>query len=75
MKQAVKSYEFSLKNEATMGVVYQLFFLMFGFIFSKGSIGGEFSPFGTSLVAGVPKKYILTSAIGALIGYLFPIGS
>lgn len=48
---------------------------MFGFIFSKGSIASEFSPFGTSIVAGVPKKYILTSSLGAIIGYLFPIGS
>ena len=75
MKQAVKSYEFSLKSESTLNVIYQFFFLMFGFIFSKGSIGGEFSPFGTSIVAGAPKKYILTSAIGAIIGYLFPIGN
>ena len=74
MKQAVKNYEFSFKKEASISVLYQFFFLLFGFIFSKGSISGEFSPFGSSIVAGVPKKYILTSAIGAIIGYLFPMG-
>ena len=75
MKQAVKTYGLSLKNEITVNFVYQILFLCFGFIASKGSVAGEFSPFGTSLVAGVPKKYIAISAIGATIGYIFPIGN
>lgn len=74
MKQAVKDYSFSIKNEVTISFLHQILFVFLGFISARGSIAGAFSPFGTSVVAGAPKKYIISSALGAIIGYLFPIG-
>ncbi len=74
LKQAVKTYGLSLKNELTLNLVYQILYLSFGFISSRGSIAGEFSPFGTAAVSGVPKKYIISCTLGAIIGYIFPIG-
>ena len=72
MKQAVKAYVSPLKNEMYLSFIKQIIFVLLGFISSRGSIIGEFSPFGTSLVAGVTKPYILSSAIGSIIGYIFP---
>ena len=75
LKQADSVYNFAQKNEITLEYIYHILFIFLGFISSKGSIVGEFSPFGTSLIAGVTKKYILSTAIGSIIGYLFPVGS
>ena len=42
------------------------------FVASKGVVLDSFSPFGISLIAGVPAVYTSSAAIGGFIGYFIP---
>lgn len=39
---------------------------------ARTSLWGGMAPLGAALTAGVPKRYLLSSAVGALAGYLLP---
>ncbi len=50
--------------------VHSVYFVL-GFMVSKGAVFGNIAPFGVSLVAAVPMKYIGAAVGGASFGHIF----
>lgn len=46
-----------------------------GALFSFAGFNGEFSPFGVSFAASVPKELTVTAALGATVGWFFSLDS
>lgn len=43
-----------------------------GFFMARTSLWGGMAPLGAALTAGVPMRYLISSAVGSLSGYLLP---
>lgn len=57
------------------GVAKHIGFAVLGFFMARTSLIGGIAPLGAALAAGVPLKYLLGSAIGAVAGYFLPLKS
>lgn len=75
MKEAIKkrtSLERLNRAAIIREALSQIFFVLLGFIFSKGAIFGRFMPFGLSFVAAVPTPYLAMTTLGCFFGYFVP---
>lgn len=70
-------YKDKSENKIIKEILLQIIYFVLGIIVSQGTILGNFSPFGISLVSAVLYKYMLMSAFGTIFGYvvLGPIDS
>ncbi|MDQ5983345.1 MAG: Stage II sporulation protein E [Eubacteriales bacterium SKADARSKE-1] len=53
-------------------VILNVLYFILGIFVSKGTIMGEYAPFGVALVASVPYENIWVSLLGTIIGYIIP---
>ncbi len=61
-----------LRSKTYSKLITQLACTIFGFLSSRATVFGGYSPFGIALTAAVPYKNMVSTSIGALIGCLFP---
>ena len=62
--------ELSVKDVLRLAATQAVCFLL-GLLVSKGAVLGNLAPFGAAFVAAVPFSYIPSSAVGAILGYVF----
>ena len=61
-------------GDGVKGILIHLASFAFAFLAANGSIFGRYAPFGISFVAAVPFPNVITSFIGAFLGYIaFPV--
>ncbi|MCH5202550.1 MAG: SpoIIE family protein phosphatase [Oscillospiraceae bacterium] len=79
---AVKRLLFARLNEIResstgKSFLIQIIYFICGTVISGGAVFGELSPFGAAFIAAVPYRYLLTSVMGSIFGYivLSPTGS
>lgn len=46
--------------------------VLVGFAMSRTTLWGGIAPLGSAVAAGLPMRYMLSGALGALLGYIFP---
>ncbi len=63
----------SAKNYSLKLLFIKAMYFISGIIISRGTIFGSYYPFGISLSAAVPWKAAIPTAMGAALGYLFPL--
>lgn len=76
MKERVQSTEsavFERFQQYARGALVQLLWAAGGFLGARTAVFGEYAPFGLAVIGGVPARYTLTAAIGALVGYFIPV--
>ncbi len=58
-------------------IVIQIIYFVCGTVISRGAVFGELSPFGAAFAAAVPYRYLMTSVMGSIFGYILlnPTGS
>ncbi len=62
-------------GEGTKGLFKQIITFCCGFICAAASLYGSYAPFGISITAAVPMRYVLSAFTGAIAGYVvFPTG-
>lgn len=62
-------------GEGTKSLLRQIATFCCGFICASASLLGSYAPFGISITAAVPMKYVLAAFTGAIAGYVvFPAG-
>lgn len=74
--EAVKIKErifYFAKNYSLRFIFVRFMCFIAGIIISRGNILGAYYPFGMSLSAAVPGKFIAPAVIGTVAGYLFPL--
>lgn len=54
-------------------IVRQTGSVLFGFLMSRTALFGAWAPFGVAAAAGMPTELATAAAIGAGIGYFFPV--
>lgn len=59
-------------KESTAGknTVIQIVYFLCGGVISAGAVFGELAPFGAAFTAAVPYRYIISSVLGSIIGYI-----
>lgn len=60
------------KIQGLQHLAHHIGYLLAGLLMSRGTIFGEFSPFGVAMAACAPKAYSLSALVGAAAGYLIP---
>lgn len=60
---------------AVFGILYHLLSAGVGLVLSMAPVLGTMYPFGISFAAGHKRKYIISAAVGAGLGYLFHLSS
>lgn len=50
-------------------------YFLLGFLYSLAGFGGGFSPFGVAFACSTPKSCLLTSTVGAVLGYFVSLDS
>ncbi len=60
------------ESDIKVGVAFNSFIAVIGFILSRANVLGKFLPFGISFVAAVPNLFTPAAALGAFLGYFFP---
>lgn len=78
MKELVKEREMHFPVDFDIAgrlktAVGHLLAVIFGFLCAGATLLGSMSPLGTALVAGLPLKYVPSTSLGALAGYIFPL--
>lgn len=65
------------KSKGFRAVIIQLVYFVAGFIVSGGAVFGSYAPFGSSIVAAVPQRCLISATGGTILGYitLTPNGS
>lgn len=53
-------------------LIMQFIYFTLGLLSSRGSILGDYSPFGTAFVAAAPYNCLLSSLAGCVMGYIIP---
>lgn len=56
-------------------LVEQMMFLSLGFLYSISGLGAGFSPFGVSFAGSAPGRCLLSSTVGAVVGYFILLDS
>lgn len=69
-KRTVRRTSVPYRSDATKTFAMNAVYLLCGILVSKGAVLGTLAPFGASYAAAVPKKYLLSSLIGASFGYI-----
>ena len=67
-----------IKESSTgRNIAIQIIYFFCGTLISRGAMFGELSPFGAAFVSAVPYRYLITSILGSILGYivLTPVGS
>ncbi len=59
-------------REKLTAAVWHLVTGLLGFLMARTTLVGGMMPLGAAFAAGVPKKYIFSSGIGSVLGYLVP---
>ncbi|MGN0452657.1 MAG: SpoIIE family protein phosphatase [Ruminococcus sp.] len=57
-------------TDLTKSLIMQGVYFLLGLLVSRGAVLGELSPFGASLVAGVPLRFMAASVAGSSLGYI-----
>lgn len=65
------------KSKSFKAVAEQIAYFIAGFIVSGGAVFGSYAPFGSSLVASVPQRCLISVTGGTILGYIIltPSGS
>lgn len=58
-------------SDSAKKIIMQIIYFLGGMIVSKATLFGEYAPFGVSIVAATPFGAILSSSLGAILGYIF----
>ena len=71
----VRSTEKSLAQSLPLGwqIARQAVGALFGFLMSRTALFDAYAPFGAAAAAGVPSELATATAIGAAVGYFFPV--
>ena len=74
MKELVKKGQtvFAEGTDGLKTVALNLASLLLGFAMSRTTLFGGIAPLGAALTAGLPMRYMLSGALGSLLGYIFP---
>lgn len=75
MKELVKKNRlafFDAVGEKLGSVLWHVSVLVLSIAMSRTTLWGGISPLGAAVVAGLPMRYMLTGALGSLIGYILP---
>lgn len=67
-----KTVVFEDAGERLGAIVYHIVSLIFGFLMSRTTLWGGIAPLGAAITAGLPMKYMFSTALGAFFGYIFP---
>ena len=59
-------------GDKAAAVLVNLAVALLGVAMSRTTLWGGIAPLGAALAAGLPLRYMLTGALGALIGYILP---
>ena len=67
--------ETSIQNVASWGrqAAWQMAAAVFGFLMSRTALFDAYAPFGVAAVAGAPPLWTPAVAVGAAVGYFFPV--
>ena len=60
------NYQLDFVRTTVINIIY----LLCGIVVSRGAVLGTLAPFGASFASAVPKKYLLSSLLGAGFGYI-----
>ena len=70
VKSAVRKRVTTPSKDFSVAVISNAVYFVCGLLVSRGAVLGTLAPFGASFAAAVPKKYILSSLVGAGLGYI-----
>ncbi len=62
-------------GEKKKKIIEQVAFFFLGFLYSLAGFGKGFSPFGVSLSCSAPKTCLISSTLGAVVGYFLLLDS
>lgn len=74
-KENKLKYDTEPKSGKGKKIAEQAVFFFLGFVYSLAGFGKGFSPFGISLSCSAPKSCLVSSTIGAVIGYFILLDS
>lgn len=55
------------------GAAMHILWAIGGLVMSRTQVFSDYAPFGLALVAGAPRHFTMTAALGALLGYFIPV--
>lgn len=69
---AHRRIKYGILRNISKTLIIQIVYFIIGLLSSRGSILGDYSPFGTAFIAAVPYNCLLSSLSGCIIGYVIP---
>ncbi len=58
------------ESSAGKTLLYQIIYFLCGTAISNGAVFGQLSPFGPAFAAAVPYRYLMSSILGTVFGYI-----
>jgi stage II sporulation protein E len=58
------------ESSTSKTVIIQVVYFILGGLISRGAVFGELSPFGASFAAAVPYRYLMSSVLGSILGFI-----